>query len=611
MLPFNQPALINTLGHAAGALIFAIFLFLLYSGRGWSGMKGRYLSGMAAGLSLVWNLGSLVVLVRPDLPAVWLNLVIAISFSVLSLLPAVLLHVSVGAERPSLVALGYALSVVAVGMHFWEIRGNGPALHQVALLLITIGFLLLTTLAVADAAFGGKAERRLNGARIAASMCLALFAMSFLHFGAGHASQAWSSELIVHHAGIPLALFVLLQDYRFVLLDAFVRFLANALLAALLAALVIEAAFRLVLVERAVLQPLPEAMLLISVCLFLVFFAWLRNRVEALLTQAVFRQGRLASLQATLRDCPAFDTEEQYLKWAASTMAAAVGTADFALVSQAEVDPEAKLHTPAAGAVGGREWAEAAVPIRLAQGNSRLVLLGRRPGGRRYLGDDLDALAKAAAEVAGKVESLRQKEMSRLVSQAELRALQSQINPHFLFNALNTLYGTIPRESSTARRMVLNLAEIFRYFLQSDKTFVTLAEEMQIVRAYLEVEQGRLGDRLNVEIGVDDAALPVAIPVLSLQPLVENAVKHGVAQRTEPGFVRITARYDGDDLRLTVENSSAPRARNSAGPGVGLDNVRRRLAICYGAASDLRLDFQAETTVAELRIPAVRPQVAR
>ena len=81
-------------------------------------------------------------------------------------------------------------------------------------------------------------------------MCLALFAMSFVHFGTGHAGQAWSSELVVHHAGIPLALFVLLQDYRFVLLDAFVRFLANALLAAVLTGLVIEAAFRLVLVER-------------------------------------------------------------------------------------------------------------------------------------------------------------------------------------------------------------------------------------------------------------------------------------------------------------------------------------------------------------------------
>src|SRR5580692_570193 len=109
MPQLNQPQLINILGHAAGALIFAIFLCLLYSGRGWSGLKGRYLSGLAAALSLVWNLGSLVVLVRPNLPAVWLNLAIAVSFSVLSLLPAVLLHLSVGESRPALVGGGYLL----------------------------------------------------------------------------------------------------------------------------------------------------------------------------------------------------------------------------------------------------------------------------------------------------------------------------------------------------------------------------------------------------------------------------------------------------------------------------------------------------------------------
>jgi hypothetical protein len=254
------------------------------------------------------------------------------------------------------------------------------------------------------------------------------------------------------------------------------------------------------------------------------------------------------------------------------------------------------LHAPVVGAVAGHEWAEAAVPVRLAQGNSRVVLLGRRQGGQRYLGEDLEALAKAAAEIAGKVESLRQEEMTRLVSQAELRALQSQINPHFLFNALNTLYGTIPRESSTARRMVLNLADIFRYFLQSDKTFVTLAEEMQIVKAYLEVEQSRLGDRLAVRIDVDDAALAVTIPVLSVQPLVENAIKHGVAQRTEPGFVRIAAtprrrRFagDGGEQRRAARPDGARRrewgSRTCAG---GWRSATARAPICASISSRRR-----------------------
>src|ERR1039457_6961052 len=201
----NQPLLINILGHAAGALIFAIFLVLLYSGRVWSGIQGRYLSALAAGLSLAWNLGSLVVLAWPALPAPVLDLVVAISFSVLSLLPAVLLQVSLEGAWPALVGAGYVLSTAAVVMHFWEIAGNGAALHQTALLVITVGFLMLAVVAVAAPAL----RNRRGGIRILASMCLALFAMSFVHFGNRHASQAWSSELVVHHAGIPLALFVL------------------------------------------------------------------------------------------------------------------------------------------------------------------------------------------------------------------------------------------------------------------------------------------------------------------------------------------------------------------------------------------------------------------
>src|SRR5207302_8681873 len=141
---------------------------------------------------------------------------------------------------------------------------------QSALFRITVGFLVLTGAAVAASALRPGPRLRSGGGRIAASMSLALFAMSFVHFGSGHAVQAWSSELVFHHAGIPLALFVLLQDYRFVLLDAFVRFLANALLAAVLTWLLIGAIFRAGLAEPAAPGPLPEALLLIGVCLFLV-----------------------------------------------------------------------------------------------------------------------------------------------------------------------------------------------------------------------------------------------------------------------------------------------------------------------------------------------------
>ena len=615
MLPLNESVLINILGHMAGALIFSIFLALLYSGRGWSGGRGRFLSGLAASLSLIWNLGSLVVLAAPGLPPRILALVVAASFSVLSLLPAVLLHISI--EHTGLIAAGYVLSSIAIVMHFREIQGDGAALHQVALLLITVGFLLLTGVAVARAAFRSDGERRSAGTRIMAAMCLALFATSFVHFGAGHASDVWSSELLVHHAGIPLALFFLFQDYRFVLLDAFIRFLVNALLAAILTGLVFAWAVRQMPLERLAREPLRGAGLLIGVCLLLVLFAWLRNRVQTWLTHAIFRRGGVAGLTSRVRNCPALSGTEPYLDRAAGVIAAGVRTKDYVVVDQKELGVAPDLHLPAlTQTLPGFDssfrwsWAEVFIPIRIGPGNLKVILLGRRHGGQRYLSEELDALASAAAEIAERVESLEQQEMSRLVSQAELRALQSQINPHFLFNALNTLLGTIPREAAEARCMVLNLADIFRYFLQSEKTFVPLADEIEIVRAYLNVEQLRLGGRLQVEIRIGETALETPIPVLSVQPLVENAIKHGVAPRAEPGYIRIEAELRGEDLRIVVENSTHAIAVKTGGTGVGLKNLKRRLEICYGPEAELRLIPDPDKTVAELSIPRARMNAA-
>jgi two-component system LytT family sensor kinase len=174
--------------------------------------------------------------------------------------------------------------------------------------------------------------------------------------------------------------------------------------------------------------------------------------------------------------------------------------------------------------------------------------------------------------------------MQNLVSQAELRALQAQINPHFLFNSLNTLYGTIDRSNAEARRLVLNLSDVFRYLLRTDHTFIEIEEELRIVRAYLEIEELRLGPKLRTEIDVDKAALHATIPLLSIQPIVENAVKHGVASRMNTGFVRLTIRAGGDGISVQVVNSGEcdTGTLTSSGDGIGLANVRRRLALCYG-----------------------------
>ena len=195
--------------------------------------------------------------------------------------------------------------------------------------------------------------------------------------------------------------------------------------------------------------------------------------------------------------------------------------------------------------------------------------------------------------------------METLVSQAELRALQSQINPHFLFNALNTLYGVIPREAPGARRMVQNLADMFRYSLQSEGSLVSIEREMQIVEAYLEIEQLRMGDRMRVEKRVDPASLQVRIPVFTIQPLVENAVKHAIAANPEGGVLGLEIRMAGDEVVMKIEDTGRGQAEaRGATTGVGLNNVRKRLELCFGPGARVESEFSAGGSVVEVRVPA-------
>jgi two-component system LytT family sensor kinase len=250
-------------------------------------------------------------------------------------------------------------------------------------------------------------------------------------------------------------------------------------------------------------------------------------------------------------------------------------------------------------------WAEAVVPLSFSRGDTKYLMLGPRNGGRRYLSEDLAVLARLAAVVVEHVEQLRGAQMQTLVSQAELRALQAQINPHFLFNSLNTLYGSIDRSNAEARRLVLNLSDVFRYFLRLDRPFIQVEEEIRIVRAYLEIEELRLGPKLRAEIDIDPSALHATIPALSIQPLVENAIKHGVANRTGQGFVRLTVRREFEAIAVRVANSGECDARRITGgeTGVGLTNVRRRLALCYGEETRIEVNVQDNITSVGFVLP--------
>ena len=215
-------------------------------------------------------------------------------------------------------------------------------------------------------------------------------------------------------------------------------------------------------------------------------------------------------------------------------------------------------------------------------------------------------LERLTAIVCEQMERMRNSEMQALVSQAELRALQAQINPHFFFNALNTLYGVIARENSAARRLVLNLAGLFRYSFAVNSSLSPLAEEIKIVRAYLEIEELRLGSKLLTEFDIDDSVLSVEVPVMSIQPLVENAVKHGVACRDGNGFVRLSIRRHGDSIAVAISNSGVfgESANEPGGHGIGMANVRRRLALCYGDSGDLEVSTGDGVTTVRFLLPA-------
>jgi len=214
-------------------------------------------------------------------------------------------------------------------------------------------------------------------------------------------------------------------------------------------------------------------------------------------------------------------------------------------------------------------------------------------------------------------ERLRRMQLEKLllaasVKEAELRALKSQVNPHFLFNSLNSLRALIDEDAPKARESVTRLANMLRYSLQSgQQETVSLDEEIRIVEDYLALEQIRHESRLQVRWAVKDAARSQAVPPMLLQTLVENAVKYGISARREGGEVAITADIEADHLHIGVSNPgelttprSAAASRAGSSTGVGLRNASERLKLLFGDQAQLELKSEPVGCVtAHVRIP--------
>jgi two-component system LytT family sensor kinase len=260
-----------------------------------------------------------------------------------------------------------------------------------------------------------------------------------------------------------------------------------------------------------------------------------------------------------------------------------------------------------------------------------LVVQGKRAGTLiafyRAVGrpthSELRVVQEAASLVSAQVELSVVAEQERKLAQAELRALRAQISPHFIYNALAAVAGDIHDRPDEARELLIDFAQFTRYLFRDGRSYVTLAEEIEHVQRYLRLEQARFRD-LTVSVDIPEGVRGAVVPAMSIQPLVENAVRHGVERRAGSGRVSISARLSGRDVELRVSDDGAgiepervPAVLAGAGGGIGVSNVDARLRATFGERYALRIESElgsgttAVMTVPNLQGDRERPRVAQ
>ena len=279
--------------------------------------------------------------------------------------------------------------------------------------------------------------------------------------------------------------------------------------------------------------------------------------------------------------------------------------------------PLALTHAVAAALVAGL-WVMFAVLLGAAYGS--LTVFRGLPGRLASQGVTLFAagvllylLAAAlsyvllALEAASEAER-REAEMQILAREAELAVLRAQIRPHFLFNSLNSISGLATSDPPKAQEMCVRLAEFLRKSLAvGERKTISVAEELALSRAYLQVEALRFGERLEVEEDLDERGNGCQVPPLLLQPLIENAVRHGIASRIEGGKLRVSVACSSGRLRILIENPLDPDAPSRPGTGVGLANVRQRLAARWGQEGLFAARRLADRFLVVISVPVELP----
>ena len=199
---------------------------------------------------------------------------------------------------------------------------------------------------------------------------------------------------------------------------------------------------------------------------------------------------------------------------------------------------------------------------------------------------------------------IRETELEMLLRDNELKMLRSQINPHFLFNSLNSVSSLTMTDPEKAREMVVKLSEFMRYALNKrDDMPQLLSEELYYAKLYFDIEKVRFGDRMVIENKIDESLLNVKVPSLILQPIYENAVKHGVYENTSQVVISTEIKSEDGYAVITITNNFDPEGVPQRGTGIGLKNISRRLELSYGSKASFYTSKENDLFVAKMMIP--------
>jgi len=492
--------------------------------------------------------------------------------------------------------LGFTLSVTTNVLHFSASVRSLPVPATPLTLIIACAYVALMGLIVAHLWRSAASQWLLSATAIAV---FAVSAAHLLYYSGRHESLV--VELVVHNASLPLVAALLYNEYRFALADVFFKRALSLVLLVVLASTLYVAAMHA--------GPGVELALWIATALS---YPVLRGAVNYGVDHWILRRATARAVRARLASLIAVaETAPIVLDVTAGVLEESL-TARW--VSWHEQRHEQEHHDDTR-----MPSARISVPVTEAPGY--VIDVGPLAGGRRLLSGDLDLLDAVALDAARRIDAIRmaeeryersarESEALRLAAEAELRALHAQLNPHFLFNALTTIGHLIHEAPDRAIDTLLRLTELLRAVLRrSAGELVTIGEEVALVESYLSIERARFEERLLVRIDVSAGLEMAHIPPLVIQPLVENAIKHGIAPLAAGGTVTVSVAQETSAaivIRVhdtgvgTTSHAFATGRRN----GVGLSNIEKRLAQYYGADASLCVVISPSGgTTVELRLP--------